>query len=198
MKGFGEFVKTCIVGGFFGVLPILLAVLVLIQAIDMLGAVAEPIVEMLPVEQLGGVEVASLVALFLLLLSCFLAGVLLRTRLGSWGQSVVERNVLNRLPGYSILKSVSQRVGGIEEGTVFSAALADIHGTQAWVWAFIVEEHDDGHYTLLLPNAPTPTVGTLYYISQERVRKLDVPVASVVNCIMQCGIGSKTLFAQQA
>ncbi|MGI9592645.1 MAG: DUF502 domain-containing protein [Myxococcota bacterium] len=196
MKGFGEFVKTCILGGFLGVLPVLLAVFVLMEAVNLLGAVTQPVVEMLPVEELGGVEVASLLALLLILFACFGVGVLLRTRFGSWSQGVVERAVLNRLPGYTILKSLSRRVGGLEEGEVFSAALADIHGTEAWVWAFIVEEHEGGFYTLLLPNAPTPTVGTLYYVSKERVRRLDVPVATVVNCVMQWGIGSKELLAK--
>jgi len=195
MKGFGDFVKTCILGGFLGVLPILLAVFVLVEAIDLLGAVTGPVVELLPVEELGGVEVASVLALVIILLACFGMGLLLRTRFGSWGQDVLERTVLNRLPGYTILKSVSRRVGGLEEGTVFSAALADIHGTEAWAWALIVEEHDGGYFTILLPNAPTPTVGTLYYVSSERVRPLDVPVGSVLNCIMQWGIGSKDLLA---
>jgi len=198
MKGFGDFVKTCVVGGFLGVLPMLLAVFVLVEAVDMLGAITEPIVEVLPVEELGGVEVASILALLLILLACFGAGALLRTRFGAWGQSLVERGILNRLPGYTILKTVSRRVGGVEEGTIFSAALADIHGTEAWVWAFIVEEHESGYYTLLLPNAPTPTVGTLYYVAGERVKKLDVPVAAAVNCIMQWGIGSKELLAGKA
>jgi uncharacterized membrane protein len=193
MKGFGGFVKTCVLGGFLGVLPVLLAIFVLVEAVDLLGAVAEPVVEMLPVDELGGVEIASLLALLLILFACFGVGVLLQTRFGSWSQAAIERAVLNRLPGYTILKSISRRVGGVEDGTAFSAALADIHGTEAWVWAIIVEEHASGYYTLLLPNAPTPTVGQLYYVSSERVRRLDVPVASVVNCIMQWGIGSSEL-----
>jgi uncharacterized membrane protein len=195
MKGLGDFVKTCILGGFLGVLPILLAVFVLMEAVDLLGAVADPLVELLPVEELGGVEVASILALGMILSACFVAGALLRTRFGSWAQDLAERAVLNRLPCYTILKSISRRVGGAEEGTAFSAALADIHGTEAWAWAIIVEEHDSGYFTLLLPNAPTPTVGTLYYVASERVRRLDVPVGAVLNCIMQWGIGSKELLA---
>lgn len=198
MNKLGDFVKTCILGGFLGVLPMLLAAFVLVEAVDLLGAVTAPVVELLPAEELGGVEVASLLALTLILLACFLAGALLRTGFGSWAQELAERSVLNRMPGYTILKSISRRVGGVEEGTVFSAALADIHGTEAWVWAIIVEEHESGYFTLLLPNAPTPTVGTLYYVASDRVRRLDVPVGAVLNCIMQWGIGSKELLAGKA
>lgn len=198
MERLGEFVKTCMLGGFLGVLPVLLAVFVLAEAVDLLGAVTEPVVARLPVEQLGGVEVASILALGLILLACFAAGALLRTGFGRWVQELAERAVLNRMPGYTILKTISRRVGGVEEGTLFSAALADIHGTEAWVWAIIVEEHESGHFTLLLPNAPTPTVGMLYHVSRDRVRRLDVPVGSVLNCIMQWGIGSRELLAGKA
>ena len=44
MKGFAEFVKTCILGGFLGVLPVLLAIFVLVETVDLLGAVTEPLV----------------------------------------------------------------------------------------------------------------------------------------------------------
>jgi uncharacterized membrane protein len=143
MRSAGEFVKTCIVGGFFGVLPILLIVLLIVQALGLIGGVAHPIVEQLPVEQLGGVEVATLVALLLILAACFLAGALLRTRFGSWSVDWLER-------------------------------------------------------TVLVPNAPTPTVGTICYLPRERVQRLAVPLGTAVNCIMQWGIGSEELIRARA
>ena len=39
MKRVADFVKTCIVGGFFGILPILLSVFVLVEAIDILDGI---------------------------------------------------------------------------------------------------------------------------------------------------------------
>ena len=109
----------------------------------------------------------------------------------------VEGALLNRLPGYQLLKTVSQRLGGMEDGTLFSAALADLHGTEARAFVFIVEDHDDGRYTVLVPNAPTPNVGTLYVLPSERVTRLSAPAGSAVNCFMQWGIGSKRLLTPQ-
>ena len=37
---------------------------------------------------------------------------------------IVEGSLLNRLPGYQLLKMVSRRLGSLEEGALFSAALA--------------------------------------------------------------------------
>ena len=197
MKGVADFVKTCIVGGFFGILPILLTVFVLAEAVDILDGISAPLAEKLPIKELGGATAAQIVALILIVAACFLAGLLLRTRFGTWSTGLVEGVVLNRLPGYPLLKTMSQRLGGREEGTLFSAALADLHGTEARVFVFIVEDHDDGRYTVLVPNAPTPNVGTLYVLPRERVTRLSAPAASAVNCFMQWGVGSKQLLTQQ-
>jgi uncharacterized membrane protein len=197
MRRVADFVKTCIVGGLVGILPILLTGLLLGEAIDMLDGISTPLAEKLPIEELGGATAAQIVALILIVASCFLAGLLLRTRFGIWSTGFVESAILNRLPGYQLLKMISQRLGGLEEGALFSAALADLHGTEARALAFIVEDHDDGRYTVLVPNAPTPSVGILYVLPRERVTRLSAPAASAVNCFMQWGIGSKRLLTQQ-
>jgi uncharacterized membrane protein len=196
MRGVADFVRTCIVGGFFGILPILLTVFVLSEAVDLLGVISAPLAEKLPIEELGGATAAQIVALILIVTACFLAGLLLRTRFGTWSTGAVEDALLNRLPGYQLLKTVSKRIGGLEEGTLFSAALADLHGTEARALVFIVEEHEDGRYTVLVPNAPTPSVGVLYLLPHERVTRIPAPAASALNCFMQWGIGSKGLLTQ--
>ena len=45
MKRVANLVKTCIVGGFFGILPILLTVFVLTEAIDFLDGISAPLAE---------------------------------------------------------------------------------------------------------------------------------------------------------
>jgi uncharacterized membrane protein len=196
VKGIVDFVKTCVVGGFFGILPVLLIALVMGEAVNLLGGIAAPVAEALPIEELGGVEVATLVALGIILGACFLAGILLRTRFGTWSTGLVEDALLNRVPGYLMLKTLTQRLGGLDEGTLFSAALADLHRSDSRALAFIVEEHADGRYTLLVPNAPTPTVGTLYVLPRERVQRIAAAPAAAVHCFTQWGIGSSGLLAR--
>jgi hypothetical protein len=57
VKGFFEFFKTTAVGGFFVILPIVVVVLLLGQALAMLDGLMTPLAESLPVERVGGVEV---------------------------------------------------------------------------------------------------------------------------------------------
>ena len=77
------------------------------------------------------------------------------------------------------------------ENSTISVAIATIRDYE--VFAFIVEKHENGDYTVFVPTAPTPTMGTIYFLKWEKIRKLDVPLAAGVDCIMQWGVGSKSL-----
>jgi uncharacterized membrane protein len=59
--------------------------------------------------------------------------------------------------------------------------------------AFIVEEHPSGLLTVFVPSAPTPNAGSIYYLTEQQVKRIDVPVAAAVKCIMQLGVGSREL-----
>ncbi|UCG13509.1 MAG: DUF502 domain-containing protein [Deltaproteobacteria bacterium] len=193
MRGFIDFIKTTIVGGIVVVLPVALATLVLTQAITALGALVEPLTDDLPVKTLGGIGVATLSAILLICAICFITGLLIRTRISAIGRDWVEKRLLNRLPGYTIVKSLTQRFSGME-GVEFAPALVDLHGADTHALALLVEEHDDGNYTVFLPLAPTPTIGQVYVIPPEKVKKIDAPLGRVLNSIMQWGVESKELF----
>jgi uncharacterized membrane protein len=76
-------------------------------------------------------------------------------------------------------------------GRALATALARIE--DAWLLAFIMERHDDGLLTVFVPSAPTPAVGTIYYLTEERVRRIDVPVQAAAKLIMRLGVGSAEL-----
>jgi uncharacterized membrane protein len=42
---------------------------------------------------------------------------------------------------------------------------------------------------VFVPSAPTPTAGNVYLMTEQQVKRLDVPVAAATKCIMQLGVG---------
>lgn len=194
MKRIVEFIKTSVIGGFFVILPVALILFLLVELAEIVILITEPVTEHLPIETLGGIEVATLVAILLILAACFVTGLAMRTQIGIRFGELIERFGLNRLPGYTLLKSLTQSFSGIKEGSTFSVAVATIRDSD--VLCFIVEEHDNGDFTVFVPTAPAPTIGTVYCLKREKVRKLDVPMGKAAECIMHWGIGSKELFAQ--
>jgi hypothetical protein len=104
--------------------------------------VLRPIATLLPQNILH----ENIVAVALLLIICFSAGLLRRValsrRIGRW----FEMKFLEYIPGYSLLRSVTRRLTGQAEDQTFQAALVVIE--DALVPAFIVEAHADGQYTV--------------------------------------------------
>jgi uncharacterized membrane protein len=193
MRAIFQFFKTTLVGGFFVVLPVALVLLLLGETIQALLVVTEPATGQLPVETIMGIDVALLASILVVALLCFATGLLMRTDYGTRFGAWLERVALKRLPGYTLLRTLTRRLAGTEESARFAPALADLHGSEARALVFIVEEHESGDCTVFLPVSPTPTVGFIYTLRKERVRTLDAPISSVINCIMHWGIGSKNL-----
>jgi uncharacterized membrane protein len=61
--------------------------------------------------------------------------------------------------------------------------------------AFIIEEFEDGRFTVFVPSVPTPLAGAVYILSRDRVHPLDVPFTQAIKSISRWGSGSKDLVA---
>ena len=102
-----------------------------------------------------------------MLVLCFLVGVAVRTPRGRAFREGVEKSLFGRLPGYVLFRSLTQRLAGDGRDNVWKPALVEIE--EALVPAFIIEELDDGRYTVFVPSVPTPLAGAVYILSRERV-----------------------------
>ena len=193
MRNLLEFVKTTVIGGFFGLVPVVGVIFIVAESLNAVGVVITPIAENLPVETIGGIELAHVLALVLVLGFCFGVGALLQTQIGARGTRWLDERVLDRIPGYNVLRGLSASFAGDDDTTRFAPAAVDLHGSGVFAFAFIVEELADGAFTVLVPISPTPSLGTLHYAPAERVRRLEVPLGTAVNCIMRWGIGSSAL-----
>lgn len=193
MKGFLNFVKTTAVGGFFVVLPAALVIFLAGKAVGALVVVVMPVLGDMTARQIAGIGLATLLAIVLLFLICFLAGLLVRTRLGKAVLDWAEGKILQRVPGYMMLKNLTQKFAGTE-GKQFSPALVDLYGGGSRILALIVEEHDDGRLAVFVPLTPTVTIGQVYFVSPDQVTPIEAPLGPVMNSLMQWGTESKKLF----
>ncbi len=59
--------------------------------------------------------------------------------------------------------------------------------------AFIIEEFEDGRYTVFVPSIPTPLAGAVYVVDRSRVHALDVPFTDALKTISRWGSGAKDM-----
>ena len=189
MKFAREFLVNTLVGGLLIVLPIYLTVLVLLKGMQSLAALVRPLAMLLP----AWLPAENLLSLALVLVVCFLSGVAVRTRVGGILRQWMDRAVFERLPGYGLFRSLTQRLAGEGRENVWKPALVEIE--EALVPAFIIEEVADDRFTVFVPSVPTPLAGAVYILSRERVHPLDVSLTQAIKSISRWGSGSKDLVA---
>jgi uncharacterized membrane protein len=187
VRGLAEFTKTTLIGGILVILPLWISVLLLVKAVAGLFALLSPVTAQLP----ATMHLRNIVAFLIVVVACFVAGLVVRTGPGLRAKSVLDRYLLERIPGYSLLRGLAGRITGQEEGSTFAAALVELE--DALVPAFVVEEHADGRYTVFVPSVPTPAAGTVYILDRARVHLVDVPFTTAVSVISKWGAGTGTL-----
>lgn len=189
MKKALVFVAKTVLGGLLVVVPIYLAVLVLLKGMKSVGQLVRPFAQLLP----DWFPADQALSLLLVLVICFLIGVAVRTRLGRVARERIEKGFFARIPGYTLFQNLTQQVAGDNRQTVWKPALVEIE--EALVPAFIIEEFEDGRYTVFVPSIPTPLAGAVYILDRKRVHPLDVPFTEAFKTVSRWGSGAKDLVA---
>jgi uncharacterized membrane protein len=189
MKRLGGFVMSSFVSGLLIVIPLYLAILLLLKAMQSVVGLVRPFAMLLP-EWFPAEHVLSLL---LVVVVCFLIGAVVRTTGGRAVRERLEKSLFERVPGYALFRSLTQRLAGQDEENVWEPALAEIE--EALVPAFIIEELEDGRLTVFVPSVPTPLAGAVYVLARERVHPLDVPFTQAVRAVSRWGSGSGELVA---
>ena len=151
MKYAREFIASTVVGGLFIVVPAYLAILLLLKGMKSVGSLVRPIAALVP----DWLPAENLLSLLLVLGVCFLVGVAVRTPAGRAVRERIERVFFDRLPGYGLLRSLTQRLAGDGDERTWQPALVELE--DALVPAFIIEELDDSRFTVFVPSVPTPS-----------------------------------------
>lgn len=189
MRSVKDYILSTLVGGVLVVVPVYLALLLLLKAMQSLAGLVRPIAMVLP----DWVPGENILSLLLVLVLCFLVGVAVRTEMGRSMRERLERSLFERLPGYALFKSLTQQMAGASRENVWKPALAEIE--EALVPAFIIEELEDGRFTVFVPSVPTPLAGTVYVLTRDRVHPLDIPFATAIKSVSRWGSGTKELVA---
>jgi len=188
-KKISEFILSRLGVGLLAVAPIYLAGLLLLKVMKSFAAIARPFAKLLP----KWLPAEHILSLLLVLIVCFLIGLMVRTPAGRTGWERMENSLFKRIPGYGLFRSLTQQLTGKAQDQAWKPALAEIE--EALVPAFIIEEHEDGRFTVFVPSVPTPFAGAIYILTPDRVHPLDVPFTSALKAVSHWGSGTKDLVA---
>jgi len=182
---------TTLIGGVVFLLPLVVVIYVLGKGLALMAHAVQPLLVLLPDKSVGGVTLASVAALALLLLLCFGAGLLARAAVGQAFAERFEARLQTLYPRYSVIKAMSQGLHGALGQQVLKPVMATFDDNQ--LIAFDIERLDDGRVVLYLPGAPDAWSGSVLLVAPERVQALDIDAADVAKAMQGLGRGTAAL-----
>ena len=188
MKYARELIVSTLVGGMFVVVPVYLAVLLLLKGMKSVASLVRPFAALLP--EWIPAEVSSHCCWFRALLRRRGAGA---HQIRACGSRAAGSDFFERLPGYGVLRSLTQRLAGDTDQDAWKPALIEIE--DALVPGFVIEELPDGRFTVFVPSVPTPFAGAVYVLVAERVHLVDVPFTQAISSNLPLGLGIERLVA---
>jgi uncharacterized membrane protein len=182
------FITRAFLAGLLVVVPIYLAVLLLLKGMKSVATLVRPFALLLP----EWVPAETALSLLLVVAICILIGVAVVTRPGRAARDAIERSVFQKIPGYGLLRNLTEQMAGKSRENVWRPALFETD--EGLLLAFIIEEFGD-RYTVFVPSIPTPLAGAVYVVDKRRVHALDVPFTDAVKTVSRWGSGAKELVA---
>jgi uncharacterized membrane protein len=186
-----RFIRTSLIGGILFLLPIVVVAIIAGKALAIARKIVGPLAKHLPFESAIGLDTPLILAIALLVLFCFLAGVFARTALAKKAITWLETTVLSNLPGYEFIKNLSGNLLGDETKQTYPVVLARIE--DAWQLAFLMERMEGGQVAVFVPGVPSPQSGSVYFMTEDRIQLVDIPSAAAMKCLKRYGLGANAL-----
>jgi uncharacterized membrane protein len=183
-----RFLKTTVLGGALFLVPIVIFIAVIGKAIQLTDKVAAPIARLLPVESIAGLAVVELIALAILVVFCFLAGLAARTVRARKLVESLEANVLDRIPAYALMKAKTGSMLSPDDTRDMQPVL--IQFDDSWQIGYEVEKIDGVRSLVFLPGAPDPWSGSVCAVTSDRISPLQINIKEVAALMKRLGKGS--------
>lgn len=187
MKNFWGFVRDRLITGLLFILPFLVVLLIGRELLRFIAKIVRPLALRIPSADLTGPVADYVVAALVLLIIGFFVGVLASTH---WVRSIgdgIQRFATGRIPGFALFRAFLQAPDDSNVKVLF-VTLDD-----AWLFGFLMEELPDGKLAVFVPGVPAPTSGSLYFFTENQVRRTDISVRQAVRCLTHLGVGSARL-----
>ena len=173
-------------GGVLFLVPLGVFIVVVVQVAAIMIIVAEPMAAWLPVDGVSGVLLANILAVLAVVLVCFLAGLLARHALAGKMVRKLETNLLTKIPGYMMIKSL---LGGFDTSQAEQLVPVMVRSGAGERLGFEIQKLEDGRSMVYLPSVPNPFSGITTLYPASEITYVDVPVTTLIEITENFGHG---------
>lgn len=191
-----QFIKSRILTGLYVLLPLMLLWIGFREIGGLLASMAEPIADMFPSSYFDDLRWPGVVAAFLIIAASFVIGIAaMLSTMKLLGQKI-EKNILFPIPMYKMLKIISSSLVQAETSDVMPAIIKD--GNGGGDLCYVMEEHDSGLATVLLPWSPASFAGSIKVVPKSQLEYLSCSIDEYSRSISFMGVGIADCLATPA
>ncbi len=180
--------KTTILGGLLFLVPLAFLTIVLGKAFQLSTMVAEPLDKIIPIHSLAGIAFINVLAVLLIVVVCFLAGLAAQR---GWMSSRVQQLdglLIDAIPGYAVAKGMIGSVANEEEiAAVLAPVLVRFDDYDQIAFEI---EHDEERSVIFLPGSPSTWSGSTVVVDRARVHTLNIQTHQAVKLMRVLGRGT--------
>ena len=191
MKSIFKIIKATFLGGILFLAPLVVLLIILEKGYHIIQKVTLPLVSNLPRVHVLGLALQELFGILLIIIFCFIAGVLAKTTLAQKLILKIENSILSFIPGYSFMKGINENIMGIESNKDLKVILVPTDA--GWQFAFLIEQIDENNFTVFVPDAPNPWSGSVVFVEKKDIREVGISQKEALACIRKLGYCSKEL-----
>lgn len=187
--------RNLFIDGLLLAVPLIAVVYLLVLVVRQIARLFAPLVDLAPQGRWLGVVLIDIVAVAALALALVVLGALARSSMGHSLAGTLEREVLRKIPGFLLFKSVVAGFSSGEHEALLKPALVAFDDYTALGFIVEADSANDAMVTVFLPNSPTPTTGNVVLVPDHRVTLLDVPIGSALRVYTRFGLGMRELIS---
>lgn len=187
MSIFSQPTRAVILGGLFTILPLLAVIVLFNKGIQLLLPVGRKLVDLLGIHTLFGKATISIICGFILILLCYISGILVDRGLFRRWNNAIEEKLFLFLPGFQMLK---YRLAG-DQTEIWPAKWRAIllKDNQFYRVAFITDDSTPEYLSLYLPDAPRMDAGELRIARTDECEYSEITMTQAMNMLTQFGRG---------
>lgn len=192
-KEFKDYLHTTLIGGFLVILPLTILYIVFNWIFNLVFNFIEPVTHFFTFGGRINLFLANLMAIALIVMTCFGLGVFVKTTMGSYIYREFDQKVLGRIPLYTSIRDTVMQFTNREKMPFSKVVMVKVFSSETLMTGFITDEHDDDWFTVFVPTGPNPTNGYIFHVKGEQMTRVDVPVEEAMKSILSVGAGSKSV-----
>jgi uncharacterized membrane protein len=188
-----NFIKTTIIGGLLFLVPVVALAVVVATVYQYMLKIAKPMAEFIPVDEFGGVAVANLIAGSIILVICFVAGLVAKADPAKRLAGKIEQSILSKIPGYGFVKGMTSTLAPENTGKLQAVLVSLGYSHRV---GLEIEKVGSDRVAIYFPGSPNAYSGEVLIVDEGQVERLNQPMTAAIDHAERLGRGSHDMLSR--